>query len=602
MGRILSLAIKRKKYYLLGISALFITDIAQVLIPKLLIPKAFDIASGKNPNSEQFIGSLSYYVLIMILFAIIIAAGRYIWRTAMLGSSRVIETELRKTFFERILGLPLSFFREFKTGDLMSRATNDLKMVRTATGMAFVAFLDSFIMLSITLVIALTTYGKLALIGMAFLSVIPLILLGIGTAAMKKFKEVQESYAAITGYVQENLNGIRVIKTLAKEKFAISRFEKLNNDYKHKYRSVIITFGMIFPIISVFIGLSSYMIIRFGGIEMIKGNLTPGNFTALTYFINLMVWPMIGIGYSTTMLMRGRVSIKRIYEILDKQSEKEIEIQDKALQKESSITNDNEFTGLFDKEAVTLSIKNLEWSYPDLSDKKVLSGISFDLKAGETIGILGKTGSGKSTLINLIPRLLKTPTNSIFIDNIDICSLPIARVRELISLVPQETLLFSDTIRNNIAFGAAEIEKCSEEELIEKASISTIEREFSIFPDGWKTVIGEKGTTVSGGQKQRIAISRALMKKAPIIILDDAFASVDTSTEEKILQGISKWRNKESMIMVSHRVSTLKSCDRIIVIDEGKIAESGTHSQLMQKAGIYHEIAIIQQTQAEDIK
>lgn len=580
MVKLLKLALKRAPWYILGFTALIITDLAQIAIPKFLMPAAFDIAVGERE------GNLLIYTLITILTAIVIAAGRFVWRTAILGSSRHIETGLRERLFGSLLKLSSTFFKEYKTGDLMARATNDLKMIRTATGMAFVAFVDSFIMLLITMVTALSSYGLLALVIMSGLALIPVTLLVMGAVAMKRFREVQEAYSAITGYVQEQLNGIRVIKTLAKEEFSLQRFSRLNEAYKEKYKSVIRTFGMIFPVINFFWGISTILMLRLGGMQVLRGELSPGNFAALFYFIGLMVWPMIGIGYSLNMLMRGMVSMKRVNEVLDRQPDIPYE--------EDPGNREGESTQPAAKEC-TIEFRDLHYSYPDQPETEVLKGINLKIEPGEMIGILGRTGSGKSTLINLIPRLLNPPRGSLFIDGEDAVDRPLSSLRSLVTLVPQETLLFSETIRNNIAFGAPDPKKADEQELQAAAQASTISRDFSIFPAGWETTIGEKGTTISGGQKQRLAISRALMKDAPLMIFDDALASVDTSTEEKILNSIENYRGAKSLILISHRVSTLRNCDRIVVLNRGRIVEEGTHDMLMEQSGIYREIAVIQQ-------
>ena len=578
MSNVIPLALKRWRYYLIGLIALIITDLAQVAIPKFLLPDAFDIATGTKD------GNLLFFTAMISLLALLIAFGRFIWRTTILGSSRRIEKDLRKNLFSKLLTLSSTFFKEYKTGDLMARATQDLKIIRTATGMAFVAMVDSVIMLAITMITALTSYGFLALIVMLGLSLIPFTLVFIGLIAMRQYKLLQESYSNLTGFVQENLNGIRVIKTLAKQEFSANKFSDLNDDYKNRYKSIIKTFGMIFPIITLFLGISSFIMLRFGGIEVIKGNLTVGNFAALNYFIGLMVWPMIGIGYSLNMIMRGKVSIKRISEILERESD----IPYPKSREKKRTENANKFKGL-------ISIKNLTFSYPDQIDNIILKNINLEIPANSKLGIIGKTGSGKSTLINLIPRILITPQNSIFIDNQEITSLDIDVLREQISYVPQESMLFSDTIKNNILFGSKYPEKEDDKKIREVSKCSTIENDFKTFSEGWDTIIGEKGTTVSGGQKQRIALSRALMKNAPILILDDSFASVDTSTEEKILKAIEKQTQNQTLIIISHRVSTLKGCDNIIVLDNGEIVESGTHNQLINQKGLYYETAIIQQ-------
>jgi len=579
MYNLLQLGAKRWKLYLLGLFALIVTDFAQVAIPKFILPKAFDIATGEES------GNLLLFTSSMVILAIIIAAGRFVWRTTILGSSRVIERDIRENLFSKLLTFSSTFFKEYKTGDIMARATNDLKILRTATGMAFVAIVDSVIMLSITVIIALTSYGLLALLVMSGLALIPVTVITFGFIAVRQYKELQKSYSKITAFVQENLNGIRVIKTLAKEDFTINKFRELNEEYKKRYKGIIKTFGMIFPVITLFLGISSFIMLRFGGIEVLKGNLSVGNFAALNYLMGLMVWPMIAIGYSLNMMMRGRVSMNRIKEILERESDIPYPKTEKNSNKESDkIPNSG-----------AISIRNLNYAYPDQPDKMILKNINIEIKAGEKIGIMGKTGSGKTTLINLIPRILKTPTNSIFLNGKDITTINLHKLRNSVTLVPQESMLFSDTIKNNIAFGVKEDEIIDEKKLLKTSEISTISRDFKVFDKGWETVIGEKGTTVSGGQKQRIAISRALMKQAPIMIFDDSLSSVDRATEEKILEGINGHRKNETMILISHRVSTLKECDKIAIIDDGKIIEFGTSEELLKTKGIYFEIATIQE-------
>ena len=565
---LLPFARKYRSAYIIGFICLLATDAGEMYIP-LLIKKAVD-SLGTEGFSLHRIGTL---MLLMLSIAVSIGAARFGWRFFIIGSSRRIERDLRKKIFDHLLTLSSTFFGSVKSGDIMARATNDMRSVRRASGMALVAFLDGTV-LSVGIVSLLfITYGKLALVTILPLPFITLIILFAGKFIKKYFKSVQEGFSLLTERTRETFSGIRVIKSLTMEAYFKEKFLQVNLQYKERNMRLVRLWGFFFPLISFISGLSLMLLLVFGGRAVINKQITPGDFTALISYLVMLIWPLMGMGFTVNILQRGAASMGRINNILET---------------EPDIVSPSKPVPFF-KES-DIKVKNLTFAYPG-TDSPAIKEINAVFRRGVTTGILGRTGSGKSTLLKLLPRLLDPPEGTLLIGDIDIRNYKLEVLRKNLGFVPQDTFLFSTTIRENIFFGKPD---AGDSEIMEICSIVSLVKDLENFPGGIGTEVGERGVTLSGGQKQRIAMGRALLPDPPVLIMDDPFSSVDTETESSILHRLFEKRQGKTNILVSHRVSTLSRCDYVYVLDGGRIVQRGTPGELLTEEGLYREIAVLQ--------
>lgn len=562
---------KRIPQYLAGLFFLLITNGGQLYLPQLLRRAIDTIASGSFTLNDML-----PIVLLMMGIAVLIAIGRYFWRYFLGGASRRIEAELRERLFVHLQALSSTFYGKVKTGDLMARMTNDMRAVRQASGFALVSFVDGFFMTIAILIIMLSRNPRLTLLAISPLPVITIGVIFFGRLIGEQFRLVQEGFSTLSDMTQESLTGIRVLKTFVKESTFGKRFLEKNVDYSNRNMVLIRTWGVLFPAVGLLAGITSLIMILLGGRAVIEGTLSPGEFTAFLAYLQMLIWPMLGAGFTINLIQRAGASLGRINRILEEEPDIQSPPAEQAVRKPTR---------------GEISIRNLSYSYPG-TEKEVLKDFSIDIPPGSILGILGKTGSGKSTLVQLLPRILDPPPGTVFVDDLDVRSYDLTVLRNLVSTVPQETFLFSTSIRDNIAFGS----RNGDDELVrEVAAISTIERDFSTFPDGSETVVGERGITLSGGQKQRVAISRALASDAAIYIFDDSLSSVDTETEDAILRDLLPFLKGKTLIVISHRISTLKTAARIVVLEDGRIAQLGTHAELLGQKGFYADIYRLQQ-------
>jgi len=561
-----------KKYaskYSAGLVCLVLVDAMQLLLPQLVRRAVDSIASG----TFRIPGILLIALQILVIAASI-SAGRYFWRLFIHGSSRRIEAELRERLFAHLLGLSGTFFRKNKTGDLMARATNDMGAVRQAAGMGLVAFVDGAFMSTAILAVMFARNPRVALLTVTPLPAITVLIVLFGMSIKKRFRAVQEAYGKLSELVQETLSGIRVIQGFVQERFFGEQFARANEAYKGENMRLVVIFGLFFPLINFLAGLSLAILIFAGGNSVLSGRMSPGELVETASYLEMLIWPMLGAGFTVNILQRGAASLKRINEILDA---------------ESDILSPAEPAALAD--AYPLEARNLSFRYPQ-ANRDALRDVSFTLERGKTLGIIGRTGSGKSTLLKLLPRLEDPPPRTVFLGGTDIRDLDLAALRRALGFVPQETFLFSDSIRANVAYGNPRLD---DGRLRAAEEISAIDRDLAAFPAGEDTVVGERGLTLSGGQKQRVSIARAIAADSEILVLDDSLSAVDAETEERILERVMRERAGRTTVIVSHRVSALRNADKILVLEDGGLVQSGTHEELMAQAdGIYAEIARLQ--------
>lgn len=558
-----------KKYwlsYVLGIFFLVVIDYAQTKIP-VYIGGVIDSLKNTSLTEERLIGD----ALKILLMAVGIVLGRVAWRYFIFGTSRKIERDIRNDLFRHLEGLSQNYYQQHKTGEIMAYITNDLEAVRQAMGMGIMMIFD----VACLLIFILSGMVTLVSPSLTAVSVIPLAIIAVVTGLLgpklfKKFYARQEAFSQISDFVQEDISGIKVIKAFVQQKKEIDSFEKVNQNYLSKNINFMKTSAIMDPLMFLITGLAFAAAIAFGGYLALGGDISIGDFTIFIQYLGMLVWPMTAVGMSINMITMGSASLKRIESVLDAK----FDISDRP-----EVQEIESFSG-------SLSVRNLTFFYPE-NDIPALKNISFDLDEGQTLGIVGRTGSGKTTLLNLLVRLYDAENEMIFVSNTDIKGMPIKQLRTNIGYVTQDSFLFSDTIGNNIDFAGG---NKSMDEIKEAAEFSCVHENIAEFPDGYDTVVGEKGVTLSGGQKQRVSISRAYIIEPKILIMDDSLSAVDTDTEERILKNLKEKRKGKTNIIVAHRLSALQHADKIIVIDNGEIIEQGNHRSLLQEKGLYYSL------------
>lgn len=508
------------------------------------------------------------YAGILIGLSLLEGLCRFVSRWWLIGASRDMEYGLRSDVFNHLETLPMSFYQRNKTGELMSRATNDLSNVRMLLGPGIMYSLNTIVTAAVAAGFMLSIDWRLTLVSLLPMPVVSIAVRKIGQRINALTEQSQEKLAELSARVQESMAGVRVVKAFSQEAQEINDFRHLNEDLVEKNNRLNRVTSISYPLMQFVIGLAIVLILWFGGRQVVQGTITRGQLVQFIFYLGTLAWPMIALGWVVNLLERGRASMQRLNYILDTTSD----VRDR-----DGVGGSFEIQG-------EIEFRNLSFGY---NGNPVLKNISLRVPRSKTVAIVGATGSGKSTLVQLIPRLYNAPPNSLFIDGVPIENISLEALRRSIGFIPQDTFLFGEAIRENIAFG---VESASDSQVERAAAISNILEDIREFPAAFNTIVGERGITLSGGQKQRTAISRAVIRDPKILILDDALSSVDTYTEEQILRELKSVMEGRTSILISHRVSTVKEADEIVVMDRGEIVERGTHEELLANEGYYSEL------------
>ncbi len=557
--------VRYKKKLFWGIFFILLSNAGTVYLP-LLLKDSINLLQ-QNVDSKKLIE----FALLIVATSLFAGVFRFLIRQTIIVVSREIEYDLRQDFWSHIQRLPLRYFQNNSTGNIMAHATNDINAVRMFLGPAVMYSIDTGIRLVIVIIIMLSLNFSLTIYSLIPLPILSFLVYKVSKLIHEKFTLIQEKFSDITTKAQENFSGIRVVKSYVREDNEIKEFAKLNLDYLKRNMEMIKIQALFQPILFLITGLSIIIVVWIGGIKVIEGTMNLGEITAFIVYLGILIWPMIAFGWVINIIQQAEASMKRINKIYSEP--REVDDSDET---DSNITN---LKG-------EVEFRDVSFRYSKKLPE-VLSKINLKIPVGSTVAIMGYTGSGKTTMTNLIPRLYDVTGGEILIDGKAVSKIPLDVLRNNIGLVQQEAFLFSDTIKNNISYG---LKTFDEEKVIAAAKISNFHKDIEDFPSGYDTIMGERGITLSGGQKQRASLARALIIDPKILILDDSFSAVDTNTEEAILKNLKEFMRGRTSIIISHRVSTVKDADKIVVLSNGIIAEEGTHEQLVSKGGIYADL------------
>jgi ATP-binding cassette subfamily B protein len=544
---------------------ILISNVATVYLPILLKDSINEL---QKQTTSQILWK---YALLIVGTSIVAGIFRYLIRQTIIVVSRKIEYDLRGDFWDHIQKLPLRYFQNNSTGNIMSHATNDINAVRMFIGPSVMYSIDTSIRLIIVVAIMLSINFLLTIYALLPLPILSYGVYRVGKLIHEKYTKIQENFSQLTTRAQENFSGIRVIKSYVREANEIQRWNELSNEYLRKNMNLVRVQAIIMPILYMITGISIIVVIWIGGGMVISGEINLGEIAAFLMYLGILIWPMIAFGWVMNIIQQAEASMKRLNKIFSES----FEIEDST----STDYSIKELKG-------EIELKNVIFKYSD-SLPEVLTNINFRIPVGSTLAIVGHTGSGKTSLINLIPRLYDITSGDIFIDGINIKEIPLDVLRTNIAVVQQESFLFSDSIYGNISYGLRNIDQ---QRVQEVSRIANFDKDILSFPKGYETIVGERGITFSGGQKQRASLARALATDPKVLILDDSFSAVDTHTEEEILKNLKQFMKDRTSIIISHRISTVKDADKIIVLSNGMIAEEGTHDELVELSAIYADL------------
>ena len=573
--------VKRYQYAIFFSFILVVLTNGLLLISPEILQTFFDELQQAVENADITVSAARIFFFASLIFGVAFVGGilRFVQRRIIQGVARQMEFHLRADFFLHLQKLSASYYDNVRTGDLMTRATSDLNAIRMVLSSAIMYTADAIVFFGLALAIMLHIDATLTLVALLPYPILALIIRFLGKHLHVHYERIQEAFSVMNTKVQENLSGVRVVKAYTLEANEVEHFKELNQEFVNRNHRQIQLMTFFFPLFRFLPGIGGVVLLWMGGLHVIEGKITLGDFVAFNAYLMMLVRPMIMLGFIVNTFERGAASMDRMNAILSE----EPEIYDGNSVKRNKKGIDGE-----------IEFRSLDFAYPDR--QSVLKNINLKIKQGSTLAIVGGTGSGKSTLVNLIPRIRQAERGTIFIDGVDIQDIPLSVLRSNIGFVEQEPFLFSDYLRNNIAYG---VDTPNDDEIREAAHSADLLSQIEEFPDGLQTFLGERGITISGGQRQRSALARAIIIKPKILILDDAFANVDTQTEDTILSRLAEIMKDRTTILISHRISTVKAADHIIVLNDGSIVESGTHEQLLEKNGVYAGIYETQLLQDE---
>ncbi len=569
------------KWYLIG--GIIFTIISNLfgIIPAQLVRYALDLVGEtldvyylfdgsaiQTEMYEMFTNTILLYGLLILAMALLKGFFLFLVRQTIIVMSRHIEYDLKNDIYKHYQTLPMAFYRQHNTGDLMARISEDVSKVRMYVGPALMYGINLIVLFVLVISYMASVNGKLTFYVLLPLPLLSVSIYVVNSVIMRRSEEIQRQLSAMSTYVQEAFSGIRVIKAFVQERFSFVNFKKETEDFKDKSLNLTKVDALFYPIIMLLVGLSNVLVVYVGGQEIINGNLTPGNITEFIIYVNMLTWPVMALGWTTSQIQRAAASQARINEYLDQKT---------------TITSDENLTPTIEG---ALRFEHVSFLYPD-SGIRALQDFNLSINPGESIAVLGTTGSGKSTLANLICRLYDPTDGKIYLDGNPLKSYDVQYLRRQMGYVPQDVFLFSDTIANNVQFGTDGLPQEKIEQAVKDADLNNNIEE---FPQGYDTRLGERGVTLSGGQKQRLSIARAIAREPKILILDDCLSAVDTNTENIILNNLKRIMKNRTSVIISHRVSSAKLADRIIMLDDGRIVEQGTHRELMDKNGVYREL------------